>query len=731
MSTYKSTIADDLSQKAYPTKAAAHEAIKAAARAEGNHMVIDQSPEKMLRLLCQKHGVTGEYGSRRKASRSTGIRRTTTMSKDCNYCITIRRRKDHSTAADYEWFVDRASSNPYHSHTSSPASRGTYADRALSIEEEAHAIALAETLTTPARVILQSLRNLFPSTKAGIHEIYNIQSKVMEKLLAGNNPNEAIIARLRQLDDYEFEAMLDDYHRVKYLCFAPKTTLQMLARQNESSVFIADCTYKTNGFKMPLLNVVTITNMNTTMECFLCFLPGELEEHYTVAINWIESVCRKYEIPPPHAIGTDYEKAIMTAIANSAYFLNAFNFICIWHINQNILKKWKLQIGVGIPEADKQRLLAQQAFHREIATVWQSTTVTDFDKNWDAFCQQYRAAGHHILVDYVTRTWHPVRHRFGTAWSNEHRHFGNIATSRAEGAHAMLKKWISVSSGNLFSTTIKVMGAINAQYLAYLEARDVDRENCYWRHKNDPLMAKVVFRIPRHILYLVEAQQLQFKARAERIQRGEGAGHDSACTGVLMRTMGVPCSHIIARRVARGTDVERSLTVEDFSKQWWIGKGDVDEGEQRVIIDVDALAENGNDAIERERQRLIEMATARIGSSSLAQLTVVSNELQRPIQRIFNPAVVRGKGRPRGALARRIGPPASSDASTTRDPSHYELVVLNGVDNLPSRAPTPSPWDSPPSTAAATAAPSSTPRVCGKCKCPGHNARTCRADVIG
>jgi len=421
----------------------------------------------------------------------------------------------------------------------------------------------------------------------------------------------------------------------------------------------------------------------------------------------------------------------MRALNTNEYFADSYNFICIWHINQNILKKWKLYIGASIDEAENQRVSAQKEFHGEVARVWQAPTEAQFLKEWQCFIAKYRGRGEDgiRLANYITNTWYIVREQFATAWSNNHRHYGNIATSRAEGAHAMLKKYIQVSTGNLFSTVVKIMGAIDAQYLLYIESRDRDREHAYVHQKSDPFFAAVIHRIPRNILQQVSTQMDLYKIR---ITKGTTTPANDAhsCSGIFTRTMGIPCSHIISRRLQREDISQRTLTIDDFSKQWWISQ-------PSTITPVDAVANDDasgyKDVLQQERARLIALAISRIENASPAQLTVVNEQLVRPIGRIFNPATVRGKGRPRGALGKQVTPSSSSSSSssTRRISSHFEQCMLNGVDNQPppssvlSIAPSVQ-WDAPGSTL-----PPSSQRLCSKCRRSGHNARTCDAIVIG
>ena len=57
---------------------------------------------------------------------------------------------------------------------------------------------------------------------------------------------------------------------------------------------------------------------------------------------------------------------------------------------------------------------------------------------------------------YLDRTWLIHKKRFICAWTNKVKHFGHTVTSRVEGGHAMIKKWIAVSTGDLATVYIRL-----------------------------------------------------------------------------------------------------------------------------------------------------------------------------------------------------------------------------------------------------------------------------------
>lgn len=98
------------------------------------------------------------------------------------------------------------------------------------------------------------------------------------------------------------------------------------------SVAMADCTYKTNRYKMPLLHFVGLSNVGKSFSIAFCFLKSELKSDYIWALNAFSACFNKC----PDVFVTDYEMALINA--SYEVFPNTANLLCIWHINKNVLK---------------------------------------------------------------------------------------------------------------------------------------------------------------------------------------------------------------------------------------------------------------------------------------------------------------------------------------------------------------------------------------------------------
>lgn len=73
---------------------------------------------------------------------------------------------------------------------------------------------------------------------------------------------------------------------------------------------------------------------------------------------------------------------------------------------------------------------------------------------------------HSHLSKYLRNEWLSVKERFVKAWTGAYRHYGNSATSRAEGMHAVLKRALGHRQGNVPRVGNKILAVMQEQYKA-------------------------------------------------------------------------------------------------------------------------------------------------------------------------------------------------------------------------------------------------------------------------
>lgn len=139
-------------------------------------------------------------------------------------------------------------------------------------------------------------------------------------------------------------------------------------------------------------------------------------------------------IAGPIVVVTDRELALMAAIA--MVLPQATNLLCVWHIDKNVLANMKKHFATE----EEWRI-----FFGLWGEIHRAETEEVFDEKWASLEHHVKD----IVYAYLENVWIPHKERFVLAWTKKARHFGHVVTSRVEGGHLTLKKWIGVSTGDL------------------------------------------------------------------------------------------------------------------------------------------------------------------------------------------------------------------------------------------------------------------------------------------
>jgi MULE transposase domain len=161
-------------------------------------------------------------------------------------------------------------------------------------------------------------------------DVYNVQKQVRLESLNGKTSTESLIAAISK-GQYKYSYKTSTDGRVTYLFFAHLHSIILLNKYPE--VLLLDCTYKTNRFKMPLLNIVGSTCTNKTFYISFCFMADETEESYRWALTQLHGLFSPDRVPEVMVI--DRDLALLNAIGK--VFPWCYRQLCIWHIEKNIL----------------------------------------------------------------------------------------------------------------------------------------------------------------------------------------------------------------------------------------------------------------------------------------------------------------------------------------------------------------------------------------------------------
>jgi hypothetical protein len=108
-------------------------------------------------------------------------------------------------------------------------------------------------------------------------------------------------------------------------------------------VLVMDCTYKTNKYKLPLLNIVTVTGFNKVLPVAQYWLPGGTEADFVLAQKTLWQLMIEKDIAPPGVIVTDRDLAFMNAV--DRVFAGIPAMVCRWHMNKNVVARTRHVLG--------------------------------------------------------------------------------------------------------------------------------------------------------------------------------------------------------------------------------------------------------------------------------------------------------------------------------------------------------------------------------------------------
>ncbi|XP_021839271.2 protein FAR1-RELATED SEQUENCE 5-like [Spinacia oleracea] len=366
------------------------------------------------------------------------------------------------------------------------------------------------------RQIISSLRQKNPNLQAVARTIYNLKSKIQKESLGNRSLIQALFEELEQ-GDFTFTYVKDDRGHLTHVFFAHPRSIMLAKRY--STVFVMDCTYKTNKYGMPLLDIIGMTSLNKSFYAAFVFLRSEKEEDYVWALKNFSSMlglnCQ------PQVIVTDRELALINAI--NIVFPETTHLLCVWHIQKNIVVKCK---GYFKETEDWDVFMSMWN-----AMVY-AETEEQFEESWLFLQLLYKE--NNDIIKYIASTWIPVKHKFVSVWTEQYLHFGNRASSRAEGAHSKLKKYLYVSTENVRQVKNKICLAIDNEFQKI--KTQLESERLRVPHK---------YNVPYFKDLMTHVSIFALKKVYKQYEMASLGTLKPFCTGSFVATMGLPCAHMM------------------------------------------------------------------------------------------------------------------------------------------------------------------------------------------
>ncbi|KAL5133189.1 putative protein FAR1-RELATED SEQUENCE 10 [Glycine soja] len=381
---------------------------------------------------------------------------------------------------------------------------------------------MTKSMVKPRNILL-TLKEHNANSCTTIKQIYNARS-AFRSSIRGSDLEMQHLMKLLERDQYIYWHRIKDEDVVRDIFWCHPDSVKLVNACN--LVFLIDNTYKTNWYRLPLLDFAGMTPTGMTFSVGFAYMEGEHINNLVWALQRFRGLFLKRDALPG-VIVTDRDQALMNAVKD--VFPECTNLLCIFHINKNVKAKCK-------------SLIAQKNAWDYVMDCWGSLTDCPSEQQFDECLKKFEVAcaPWPIFVDYVKETWIiPHKENFFSAWTNKVMHLGNTTTNRVESAHSSLKILLQNSIGDLCSVWDVVNNMITLQHTQIKASFETST------HVVGHVFQKTLYK---RLLGMVSRYALnQIAAEFERVHYA--SKNPSSCGCVVRTTLGLPCACELSKYV--------------------------------------------------------------------------------------------------------------------------------------------------------------------------------------
>ncbi|KAL5158681.1 hypothetical protein HKD37_15G043103 [Glycine soja] len=287
-------------------------------------------------------------------------------------------------------------------------------------------------------------------------------------------------------------------------------------------IFLIDSTYKTNRYKLSLLDIVGVTPTGMAFSIAFAYLEGERLNNVIQALQSFRGLLIRVDALPGVII-TDRDLSLMNAV--KTLFLDATNLLCR-------AKPWLLKRMHG----------------DYVMEAWGSLVDCPCESSFDEYLKNFEMACSPwpMFVDYVCQSW-VISHKekFVKAWTNKVMHLGNTTTNRVEGAHWSLKRLLQNSPSDICSVWEAMNNMMTLQHTQIKTSFETSTQL--------PCTIKLLGMVSRHALNEIAAEY----------ERVPYAGKNPSRCGCVMRsTHDLPCAYELLSFLDQGL-CEAQVTITE------------------------------------------------------------------------------------------------------------------------------------------------------------------------
>ncbi|KAL5141614.1 Protein FAR-RED ELONGATED HYPOCOTYL 3 [Glycine soja] len=477
---------------------------------------------------------------------------------------------------------------------------------------------MTKSMVKPKNILL-TLKEHNANSCTTIKQIYNARSAYCSSIKGADIKMQHLM-KLLERDQYIHWHRLKDEVVVRDLFWCHPDAVKLCNACH--LVFFIDSTYKTNKYRLPLLNFVGVTPTAMTFSAGFAYLEAERVNNIVWALERFRGLFLRNDRLPV-VIVTDRDLTLMNAV--KTVFPESTNLLCRFHIDKNVKAKYKSLIG-------------EKNAWDYVMDNWGTLVDCPFEHQFYESLQKFQVACSPwpMFTDYVNDTWIiPHKEKFIIAWTNKVMHLGNTTTNRVESAHWALKRVLQNSVEDLCSVWDAMNNMIMLQHVEIKASFETST------HVVGYVYIKTLYK---RLLGMVSRDALN--QIASEVDRLCYLGNNPSSCGCVMRsTHGLPCACELSRYTAGSIPLEsRRLCFSDQG---------LCETEVSIKEEIETISKRFDELDVPGKVTL---------KSKLREIAYPDHNSMHP-----PPSKVNTKGAPKKPMKR-------SQRSTKRDPSYWEYV---------------------------------------------------------
>jgi hypothetical protein len=511
--------------------------------------------KKLLRCT-----LAGKSKNTRKLTDETRIRKNRGSKKtQCPMALKLVAEDPQNVDGGWKIVHAKDGNSCLHNHEST-AAIGFPGHRRRARTERVNArIASAATASIKTSQILATIRSEFGAEEMLIlrKDIDNELARLRKEATGARTVVEALFDDLKKLKFRFRYAVNDEDNSLEKLLIIHPKSIELLRRYPD--VVLVDCTYKTNQYNLPLVNITAASGMNTSIQAGLAFIRSEAEASLSwVLENW-KDITVNEGIKSPRILVTDRSKALIGVV--EAAFPEAKGLICRWHQNKDVLAYCRRKIKSQFKDPETKKLMDHPDTLRCMDLYFSCLNAETLEV-FNAGCQNMRSE-FPVIASYLEREWWPWKEKCVACWTDSYTHFNQ----RLEGLPHVLKGWLKASGSDIFVFLRKALPMWEQLFTEPI-FKEIDQDKLSIPYcLQDPFydrVRRIIHRYP-----LLQADEQRAKARKEmKEEKDDPCGRPSVCKGSFRKRMGIPCSHDIRALL----ETNQGLTPQVFNRHWWIDR---------------------------------------------------------------------------------------------------------------------------------------------------------------